>query len=94
MGKKIPAKLTLKIIESIIDGKADLSPWEPFDDIDTIPVDGFNISFEQETFRKEFIARFYDHIHFIESRQTEKGGIDQLPADALAALNKIISKLI
>ncbi len=34
-----------------------------------------------------------DRVRFVESCETEKGGFDRLPEDALAALNKVVSEI-
>ncbi len=93
MGKKVEPKHTLGIIESIIEKKAKFKPWKPFQDIETIDIEGFDTSLDNEEYRKEFIARFNDRIKYIASRDTEKGGMDKLPGDALESLEAVIDKL-
>ena len=39
-----------------------------------------------------FVARMNDRINFVKSRETEKAGIDKLPADALEALESVVSR--
>ncbi len=93
MGKKVQPKHTLGIIESIIEKTAEFKPWESFNDIETLDIEGFDTSLDNAEYRKEFIARFNDRIAYIASRKTEKGGIDKLPEDALEALEAVIKKL-
>jgi len=93
MGKKVEPKHTLGIIESIIENKAKFKTWAPFEDIEIMEIDGFDASLGNEEYRKEFIARFNDRIKYIASRDTEKGGMDKLPADALESLKAVIAKL-
>ena len=93
MGKKVEPKHTLGIIESIIERKAQFKPWAPFNDIKIMNIEGFEISLDNENYRKEFVARFNDRIKYIASRDTEKGGMDKLPEDALKSLKAVIEKL-
>ncbi len=89
MGQKVKPCHTLGIIESIIEGKADFHKWENFDDIEIMNVDGFNPDFKDENYKNQFKARMQDRIKFVESRETEKGGLDKLPQDALDALKNV-----
>ncbi len=93
MGKKVRPHHTLGIIESILERTADFRPWEPFDDIGILDIEGFNTSLKDPEYRRAFIARFGDRIRFIASRETERGGIDKLPDDALEALQSVLNKL-
>ncbi|WP_347559855.1 hypothetical protein [Clostridium sp. AM58-1XD] len=38
-------------------------------------------------------ARMQDRVDFVQSRETEKGGFDKLPEDALAAIKKVVEEL-
>jgi phosphoenolpyruvate carboxykinase (ATP) len=93
MGKKVEPKHTLGIIESIIEKKAKFKPWGPFEDIKIMDIDGFETSLDNKDYKEEFIARFNDRIKHVASRETEKGGMDKLPEDALASLQDVIAKL-
>ena len=73
--------------------KAKFKAWKPFEDIEIMDIEGFDTSLDNEEFRKEFVARFNDRIKYIASRDTEKGGMDKLPADALKSLEAVIEKL-
>jgi len=93
MDKKVQPKHTLGIIEDIIEGKAVFKKWENFSDIEIMEIEGFDTSFKNEEYRKQFIARMNDRFGFIKSRDTEKAGLDKLPSDALEALGKVISEV-
>lgn len=93
MGKKVEPHHTLGIIEAIIEDRENFINWGPFHDIKIMEIDGFNASIENIEFKKEFIARFSDRINYIASRDTERGGIDKLPEDALESLKAVIEKI-
>jgi len=90
MGTKVQPKHTLGIIEAIVEGSASFHKWENFSDIEIMDVEGFDASFSNKEYAKEFVARMNDRIEFVKSRETEKAGIDALPADALEALQSVI----
>ena len=92
MGTKVKPAHTLGVIEAIVEGSANFHKWENFSDIEIMDVEGFDASFSNREYAEQFIARMNDRIAFVESRETEKAGIDKLPADALEALQKVVSQ--
>ena len=92
MGTKVQPKHTLGIIEAIVEGSAKFHKWENFSDIEIMDVEGFDASFKNAEYAEQFVARMQDRINFVQSRETEKAGLDKLPADALEALQKVISE--
>lgn len=93
MGKKVQPKDTLSILESIIEGNARFDKWENFSDIEIMKVEGFEASFADENYADQFKKRMQDRINFIQSRDTEKAGLDKLPPDALEALKRVIEQV-
>jgi len=89
MGQKVKPAHTLGVIEAIIEGKANFHKWENFDDIEIMDVEGFVPNFKDENYKSQFKARIQDRINFVKSRETEKGGIDKLPQDAVEALERV-----
>lgn len=93
MGKKVKPADTLGIIESIVEGKASFSKWGNFSDIEIMPIEGFEANLDNKEYAEEFKKRMQDRINFIQSRETEKAGLDKLPADALEALQNVINQI-
>lgn len=93
MGKKVQPKHTLGVIESIIEGTAKFEKLSNFSDIEYINLEDFDVDFNNEEFKTQFTKRMEDRINFVQSRDTEKGGIDKLPADALESLQKVINEI-
>ena len=92
MGTKVKPAHTLGVIEAIVEGSAKFHKWENFSDIEIMDVEGFDASFSNKEYAAEFVARMNDRIAFVQSRETEKAGIDKLPDDALEALQKVVAQ--
>lgn len=92
MGNKVKKEHTLGIIEAIVEGSAKFHKWGNLDDIQIMDVEGFDASFDNKEYAEQFKARMQDRIAFVKSRETEKNGIDKLPADALEALERVVKQ--
>lgn len=92
MGKKVTPKDTLGALEAVIEGTADFKPWGPFSDIEIMEIEGFVPNFEDQSYVDQLQKRMQDRVDFIKSRETEKGGFDKLPEDALEALQKVVEE--
>ena len=93
MDKKIPKELTLEIIEKIVEDKAEWKSLDGIPGMDIMEIEGFIPDFSDEKYRQQFINRMNDRMKFVKSRETEKGGIDRLPQDAMEALEKVIANI-
>lgn len=93
MGKDITPPITLGVIESIIEGKAEFKQWENFSDIEIMEIDGYVPDFGDAEYKGQFTARMNDRIEYIKGRETERGGLDKLPADALEAIQKVVKEI-
>jgi len=89
MGKKIESKVTLEIIEAIVEERARFMPWEDFSGLQIMEIEGFVPDFKDENYREQFAARIRDRIKFVKDRDMEKGGFDKLPPEAAKALEDI-----
>ncbi len=92
MGKKVQPKDTLGILESIVEGTATFKPWGPFSDIEIMEWEGFVPDFSNKEYVDQLQKRMQDRVDFVASRETEKGGFDKLPAEALEALKKVVAE--
>lgn len=93
MGKKVKPADTLGIIESIVEGNAKFEKWGNLSDVEIMRWEGFEADLSNKEYAQEFKNRMQDRIDFIKSRDTEKAGLDKLPADALEALEKVINQV-
>lgn len=92
MGTKVQPKHTLGVIEAIVEGTAKFHKWEGFSDIEIMDVEGFDANFNNAEYKEQFVKRMQDRIEFVKSRETEKAGLDKLPADALEALENVVKQ--
>ncbi len=88
MGKKVKKEHTLGVIEGIVEGTAKFVETG-IDGISYQPVEGFELNFKDAEYKKSFVARINDRVAFIEKQTTNRGGIDKLPDEALAAMKKV-----
>ncbi|WP_058485824.1 phosphoenolpyruvate carboxykinase (ATP) [Defluviitalea phaphyphila] len=93
MDKKVTPAVTLGVLESIIEGTAKFKPWGNFSDIEILEVEGYVPDLNDPEYVDQLRKRMEDRIKFVESRETEKGGFDKLPKEALEALKKVVSEL-
>jgi phosphoenolpyruvate carboxykinase (ATP) len=93
MGTKVTPKITLGILESIVEGKATFKQWGNFSDIEIMEIEGFVPDMNDKSYIDHLKARMQDRVEFVESRNTFKGGYDKLPEDALESLKKLVSEL-
>lgn len=93
MGKDIGPKITLGIIEAIVEGTAEFKQWANFSDLEIMEIEGYVPDFNDSEYKNQFEDRMKDRVEFIKSRETAKGGFDKLPAEALEAIEKVISEI-
>lgn len=93
MGKKVKPADTLGILEAIVEGKTSFKKWGPFEDIEIFEWEGFVPNLNDADYKSQLVARMKDRIEFVKSRDTEKGGFDKLPEEALEALKKVVSEI-
>ena len=93
MGKKVQPKDTLGILETIVEGKAQFKQWGPFSDIEIMDWEGFVPDMNDASYVEQLKARMNDRVNFVKSMDEAKGGYDKLPADALAAIQKVVNEL-
>jgi phosphoenolpyruvate carboxykinase (ATP) len=93
MGKKVTPSDTLGVIEAVIEGTAEFKQWGPFEDIEIFEWEGFVPDLNDPDYKAQLKARMEDRLTFVKSRDEFKGGYDKLPADALEALEKVVSQL-
>lgn len=91
--KKVEKNTTIGILEDIVEGKAKFVPFGGIPGIEVLNIPGFDVDFKNWTFKQQFINRMNDRLQFIKSRQTELGGMDALPPDALNAIQSVIDHL-
>jgi phosphoenolpyruvate carboxykinase (ATP) len=93
MGKKVTPAVTLGSLESIIEETATFKQWGSFSDIEIMEIEGYVPDMNDSEYVSQLKARMNDRVEYVKSRDTEKGGFDKLPAEALEALQKVVKEL-
>lgn len=86
LGKKIPPRVTLGAIESIVEETVNFKPFSPLNTTEYAIIDGFIPPLEDKNYIQAFNARMQDRIEFINALDS----YDQLDE---AAVNSIINNL-
>ena len=93
MDKKIPKEVTIGIIESIVDETADFKDFGTLSEIKTMDVPGFMPDFTDKKYVDALIGGMIGRVNYLESLKEFKGGRDQLPEAAKAAVEALVEKL-
>lgn len=93
LGTEIPKEVTIEIIEKIVEESADFKQWADFEEIEIMEFPGFVPDLSNAKYKEQLTKRMEDRINFIESRKVERGGLDQLPEQAVEAIKKVISEI-
>ena len=93
MGKKVQPKDTLGVIEAVVEKRADFKQWGPFEDIEIFEWEGFVPDLNNAEYVQTLKARMMDRLNYVKNLETAEGGFNQLPADALAAIQKVVDEL-
>lgn len=93
MDKKVTKEVTLGSLEAVVEGTAEFKKWGSFSDIEIMEVEGYIPNLDDPEYKTQLIERMKDRVKFIESRATERGGLDKLPDEALIAVKKVVDEL-
>ncbi len=88
MGKKVPKELTLSIVEKVVDGEAVFEEFIP--GVEMMRIEGFTPDLEDPDYRRALEDSLNMRISFLEEK---RGGIDELPEEALEALCRLKNSL-
>ncbi len=93
MGKKVKPADTLGILEAIVEGKASFHKWGNFSDIEIMDWDGFVPDMNDADYIAALKAGMVSRVNAIDGFNTKKEGYDALPAEAMAAVQKLVDEL-
>ena len=93
MGKKVKPADTLGILEAIVEKKAEFKQWGPFEDIEIMDWEGFTPDLNDAAYKAELKNAMINRVDAVNGFETKKGGYDKLPAEAAAALQKLVDAL-
>ena len=90
MDKKITPAVTLGIIESLVEERAEFVPFGPLEELSYMPIEGYEPDFANEAYRKLLHERLNDRAQWIKEISVEK---EPLKASYYDTLNAIVEKL-
>ena len=93
MGQKVQPKDTLGILETIVEKRAEFKQWGPFEDIEIMDWEGFNVNLDDADYKAQLKSAMENRVNAVEKFSTDKGGYDKLPDEATAALQKLVDAL-
>ncbi len=93
MGKKVKPADTLGILEAIVEGKASFHKWGNFSDIEIMDWDDFVPDMADADYIAALKAGMVSRVNAIDGFNTKKEGYDALPAEAMAAVQKLVDEL-
>ena len=93
MGQKVQPKDTLGILETIVEKRAEFKQWGPFEDIEIMDWEGFNVNLDDADYKAQLKGAMENRVNAVEKFSTDKGGYDKLPDEATAALQKLVDAL-
>ncbi len=82
--KKIPPKVTLGAIESIMEGTTEYTPFPLLKDVDLAVIEGFVPDFDDASYRKTFNERMRTRIDYLKNLEQR----DSLPDEAIQSIAK------
>ena len=89
MGKDITKDVTLGILESIVEGKAEFVPFGNLSELETISIPGYEIDFGNQDYINAFARNMCARIDFLNSNS----GLDKLPIEVADSITSIVVKL-
>lgn len=92
MGKKIPKEVTLSILESVVEQRAEFIRWKPFSDLDICLWPDFIPDMTDRGYVAHLKGRMRERMEFLESLETRDGGFNRLPADALSVIRRVVDE--
>ncbi|MGX6980030.1 phosphoenolpyruvate carboxykinase (ATP) [Vagococcus elongatus] len=91
--KKVTAKITLSLIEKIIENQASFEPMGPLAGLSYLPVAGYEPDFNDKKYMELLKVRMETRLNFIREKETINHGFDSLPTEASLAMTRLIKTL-
>lgn len=86
---KVTPKVTLGLIEDIVNNVAKFKPFGPFSDLEYYEIPGYEPDFSSKSYLEEVKARMIDRLHFV----TDVDDFNRLPDEALDAIQKVVDEI-
>ena len=93
MGKKVTKEVTLGILESIVEGKAEFTNFGPLSQLQIMDIPGFEADLSDVEYRNAFVSSMHSRHAFIISNRVGGYSFNDLPVEANKSIKAIIEKL-
>lgn len=93
MGKDIPPAVTLGSIEGNVDGTADYKAFGPVDGLEYIPVEGYEVPFDDADYLANLKKNMETRIHHLTTTLAKEEAPHDLPAEIVDSIQKVIHQL-
>ena len=93
MGKKVTKEVTLRILESIVEGKAEFTNFGPLSELQIMNIPGFEADLNNTEYRNAFVSSMCDRHAFIISNRVKGPSFNDLPVEANKSIKAIMDKL-
>jgi len=90
MGKKVTKEVTLGIMESIVEGKAEFTNFGPLSDLQIMDIPGFEADLSNQDYREAFIYNLKARIDLLKETNN---GLNELPNEAAYSIMKLVNLL-
>ena len=93
MGKDIPPAVTLGSIEGNVDGTADYKAFGPVDGLEYIPVEGYEVPFDDADYLANLKKNMETRIHHLTTTLAKEEAPHDLPAEIVDSIQNVINQL-
>jgi len=93
MGKDIPPKVTLESIEHNVEEDAEFKPFGEIEAFEYLPIDGYDVSFEDEEYVKTMIKNMKTRIDHLNTTLAEDEAPNDLPEEIAQSIQNIVNLL-
>lgn len=91
MGKKVTKEVTLGILESIVEGKANFNNFGSLSELQVMNIPGFEADFEDEEYCEAFKNAMKARTVFLKNNNE---GLNSLPKEAIEVIDNLINKIV
>src|SRR5699024_6279107 len=93
MGKDIPPKVTMESLEQNVEEEAELKPYGEIEAFEYLPIDGYNVSFEDEEYVKTMNKNMKTRIDHLNTTLAEDEAPNDLPEEIAQSIQNIVNLL-
>lgn len=93
MGKDIPPAVTLSVIEANVDGTADYQQFGSIEGLEYLPVEGYEVPFDDADYKQEFKQNMETRITHVETKLAPEEAPYDLPTELTQSIQNVIDQV-